>query len=670
MVDLQTQRLSGSELLELIESKVPTNLYVFNTQTGVSEFNSHAVVRLLGYTKDEMNRFGDTLVAQLTHPEDIPIIQEQLRAAAQLGDGEFSSPFEYRMKTKDGHWAWFGSLISVMDRDERGRVRRIVGVSHPIHRRKIVEFELTKAKTQLEAVMECAPVSIFGVDDARMILSINKTAREILNIRPEDVPVRFPDDPIFADRLGNTLGEDADPIARAMARETLDNEIFTIVSKGRPLRFVSFSCAPLMQELSGIQSIIAMEDVTEKETQRQQIERSHRLDALGQLTGGIAHDFNNLLAVIDYSMQVLSSGADPDKTTHAIEIAKKTVQKGTDLTSRLLAFAKRQPGANTSVNIRDFLRDFEHMTTRVIEESIRVEFEQSQRDLIAFCELSMLENALLNLVLNSRDAILSSGIGSRITVSARSVEDISEDARLRGELGGTFSTGIAKGADVSVDDTTAVRYIDLAVSDDGPGMSEDIRQRAVDPFFSTKDKKDATGLGLSSVYGFVRQANGELRIYSEPGQGTTIRMLIPRANAQGEREGPVSHHSPSRGNGQRILLVEDEADLRAMMAEVLRMQGFHVLEAESGSDALNLLNYERSVDLLITDIVMPGGMDGFDLAKQAQAVQAGLPVIYMSGFAGYIDESQMDVVAPVLRKPIPPAQMAEAIETALETAQV
>ena len=214
-------------------------------------------------------------------------------------------------------------------------------------------------------------------------------------------------------------------------------------------------------------------------------------------------------------------------------------------------------------------------------------------------------------------------------------------------------------------DTKRHRYIELSVSDNGPGMSKPVVSRALDPFFTTKGTNSGTGLGLSMVYGFVQQSDGELRIYTEEGQGTTVKLFLPRGDAKTGLEGPVEPPPLVNGQGETILIVEDEEILLDQFDEMLRELNYQTILASNGHKALDLLKSGAEPDLIITDVVMPGGMGGFDLAKEARSIMPSVPIIYMSGYTGYTDEEMGEVAAPLLPKPTSPAMTASQIRRAL-----
>jgi signal transduction histidine kinase len=383
--------------------------------------------------------------------------------------------------------------------------------------KKLVE-ENRSVTSRLSAVLDAAHSGIFGMSNAGEIVFANAGARHMLGGLNIDLPTKWPENIQFLDSEDLTpLEMSKDPIKRALAGQTIKGET-TIMSRlgSEHPRYTRVSSAPLARDVSpGISAVVLLDDVSEQEMNRQQVERAGRLDALGQLTGGIAHDFNNLLAAIKYSIQLADVATDDDKRQEYNEIALKSVRRGANLTQRLLAFAKRQPGIAKSREVEDIVSEMKELMVPTIEENFTLEFIVEDPGLWVFVDVAQLENAMLNLVLNARDAIMRSGKGNRIVVKARSVAEIDADMQLRKESADTY---IAKGLyaeharERSREDGRAFRYVEFSVTDNGPGMDEETKRRAIDPFFTTKASNSGTGLGLSMVYGFIQQADGEMRI--------------------------------------------------------------------------------------------------------------------------------------------------------------
>ncbi|GGG77177.1 hypothetical protein GCM10011415_27570 [Salipiger pallidus] len=506
--------------------------------------------------------------------------------------------------------------------------------------------ELERLSARLGAVLATTRSGIIGLRPDGLIAVANPGAMEMLELGDTDWPVPWPSELRFVEpESAQPLEASADPVRRALAGATLRYEPAILRPEGAgdiaELRHVRVSCSQVAaRERSDVTTVVVIDDVTELETKRQQIERAGRLDALGQLTGGVAHDFNNILGTIEYAVELASMGAN-ERDRKFLDKALGSVQRGNELTSRLLSFAKRQPGSRRKVQMAEVMTDLRNLAGPVIEKSVMLEFKDVDPGLAVFCDLGQLENALLNLLLNSRDAILSGGASGTIRVSAT-------------------RTGRRNAA--------GVELIEICVSDDGPGMTPEVKSRATDPFFTTKSRGKGTGLGLSIVYGFVEQAEGDLQIISEPGEGTTICMLLPEAEAPDDTIDAESEDAPL-GNGERILVAEDEADLLEMTSEILRRLGYEVHEAASGGEALDLAVREGPFDLVLSDVVMPGGMGGFELAQEVRLRWPSLPVLYMSGYTGITKESMGSVVAPVLRKPCGRRDLAWAIRKMLDRAE-
>ena len=331
-----------------------------------------------------------------------------------------------------------------------------------------------------------------------------------------------------------------------------------------------------------------------------------------------------------------------------IDVIIRTTRRGGELARQLLGFAKRQPAKVESVSVDTAISEVLQLARRTIEESITMEVEKQADGLFVYCDAPQLENALVNLIINARDAIVSSRRGNRIMIAVRTVARASS---ITAELA-----------------ATGTRFVEISVSDNGPGMSEHVRQRAVDPFFTTKEQASGTGLGLSMVYGFVQQMEGEFRIYSEIGLGTTVRMSLPRGEATGGAEVPKAHDVLFRGQGQTVLVVEDEPDLLRTTTTLLQHLGFRAFGVASGVDALAHLSSGIEVDVLLTDIVMPEGMSGFELAQAVRQQYPHVGIIYMSGYAGLAAEKIGKVDAPFVQKPCGMAELSTALERILGSA--
>lgn len=539
-------------------------------------------------------------------------------------------------------------------------------------RERFLDFEsdLRATSEQLRVVLDTTVNGIIGLDENGVVDVINPAARHMLGGKSEMTPFAWPDEIKFLDVADmHPLDASSDPINRALAGQVLTGETHLMTRSGSPEnRYVRVSSALVADGTNSLRCVIVLDDVSLLEKNRQQVERKGRLDALGQLTGGIAHDFNNLLATILYAMQLTRTDNISERSDRVLLTALNAVERGRALTNRLLAFAKRQPGLAKSRPLAETFAEFEALARPAIEETVDISFLAPNPELLVYCDHGQLDNALLNLVLNSRDAIMRSGKGSKIIVKARAIDEVDVDLALRREdLHAYITQGMREehAADVARKDERAYRYVELSVTDDGPGMTNEVKRRAIDPFFTTKDTNSGTGLGLSMVYGFIQNSDGELRIYSELEFGTTIRLILPRGTLENEREEPMTRLPPRRGQGEKILVVEDEVSLLMVMEDLISELGFEFIAARSGAEALELIEMGDAVDLLLTDIVMPGGIGGFELATRVRKLRPDLPVVYMSGYTGFTSSEMGEVVAPMVQKPCPPGELAEILADTL-----
>ncbi|MGB0661902.1 MAG: transporter substrate-binding domain-containing protein [Mangrovicoccus sp.] len=521
--------------------------------------------------------------------------------------------------------------------------------------------EIAVVRDELQTVFNATNSGIVAFDRNGMIVRINRRARHMLGGIQSAPPFRWPKKIAFIDaETLQPLDHSADPLRRIMSGQNLRGEthLITRLQPGDDRRYVRVDNATVDNPDSAISVVMAIDDVSEEERNRQVVERKGRLDALGQLTGGIAHDFNNLLASQLYAIDLARKVDDAGKRDNYLRIASNAIQRGRSLTSRLLAFARKQPGLAVSRNASDLFAEFVELVRPMLEAHIEVAWSVEEKDLWIHCDQTQLETALMNLVLNARDAILRDGKGSRIEIHARSVRAHDKDLEGRQAVEGQEETSAKR-------DGYTYRYVEIRVADNGPGMDDETLHRCTDPFFTTKESNSGTGLGLAMVYGFLRQSNGDLRIYSDLGLGTTVQMTLPRGTAQGLRETQMAADPLPIGAGQTILLVEDEMQLLAVMESTLEDLGYRVITASSGKEALAQIEDGQQFDLLLTDVVMPGQIDGFELARRIRQTYPQLPVIYTSGYTGYTASEMGEVQAPLLQKPATPMELSRAIKAVM-----
>ena len=393
---------------------------------------------------------------------------------------------------------------------------------------------------------------------------------------------------------------------------------------------------------------LANEKLVQEGAQRgvveQQLRQSQKMDAIGQLTGGIAHDFNNMLAIVIGSLNILKRRLSRGESNleRFVDSAMEGAERAAALTHRLLAFSRQQPLAPEPIEINKFVAGMSEMLRRTLGENVRLETILAGGLWRTHADGSQLENTLLNLAVNARDSMPDSG---RLTIE-------------------TANSSLDDAYAAEYPDVAAGQYVMVAVSDNGAGMSPQVLAQAFDPFFTTKGVGRGTGLGLSQVHGFVKQSGGHIKIYSEPGQGTTVKLYLPRFLGIGEPvTRPQSINVVPTGNAKQIILVvEDEPRVRHLTVEMLRELGYTVLEADGAASALLVLKTSPEVNLLFTDIVMPE-VNGRQLADEAQRNDAALKVLFTSGYtsSAIVHNGVLDDGVQLISKPFTLDQLANKV---------
>jgi PAS domain S-box-containing protein len=382
------------------------------------------------------------------------------------------------------------------------------------------------------------------------------------------------------------------------------------------------------------QLIVQIVDITQKKQAAQHLQQAQKMEAIGQLTGGLAHDFNNLLTVVIGNLQLIEGKLQPDeKAQKRLQEAIQAASKGSDLTRQMLAFARKQALEPREVKVNDLVNGISPLIGRTIGENIQLKAIAMTGEPKALIDPSQLESAILNLSINARDAMPDGGL---LTIET-------QPAYLDAHYASKYP------------EVTPGHYVMVAVSDTGTGMPGDLLEKVFQPFFTTKEQGKGSGLGLSMVYGFIKQSGGHISIYSELGHGTSIKMYLPRKFAPGETvppvagitpverikepepaavaaEAPAAPKEPEKPRSRKILVVEDQEAVRAVACGFLMDFGYDIVEAEDGFQALARLQENPDIDLMFSDVVMPGGMNGFDLAQAAKGLRPELKIVHTSGY--------------------------------------
>jgi PAS domain S-box-containing protein len=474
---------------------------------------------------------------------------------------------------------------------------------------KIVERALKESEERFKSLMEAAPDALIIVGPDGHILQGNAQTLVLFGYTREELygqPVEM----LLPERFRelhsqHRSGYFAEPRTRLMGAGL---ELQGLRKDGRKFP-VEISLSPLETE-DGVLVIAAVRDITEQKMMQEQLFESQKLESLGRLAGGVAHDFNNLLtAITGYTELAEMEVPSESEAAKFLAIVQSAAERASALTSQLLMYARRQMVAFTAVNLNKVILGMDPLMRRTINESYELVLALDERLWNVSTNASQMEQVLMNLIVNARDAMPN---GGHILVETANV---------------TLDAAYAE-SHVGV---TPGEYAMFAVSDNGPGMAKETLARIFEPFFTTKAMGKGTGLGLATCYGIVKQSGGNIWVYSEAGKGTSFKIYLPRL-----REAPILEEAipwddlPS--GTETILLVDDEPMVRDIAARILRSQGYRVLEASNGADALHIQSdWEGSIDLLVTDVVMPL-MGGKELAQRLQQSRPDIKVLYMSGY--------------------------------------
>lgn len=509
-----------------------------------------------------------------------------------------------------------------------------------------LQQQLAEAKGRFRSLMDNCVDALIIIDETGTILDFNPAAERIFQYSLQEVagsnvsvlmpdPYRSAHDGYLSNYL--TTGEaKIIGIGREVVGQRKDGSTFPMeLSVGE------------MPDGGTRNFVGIVRDITQRRTIESQLLQASKMEAIGQLTGGVAHDFNNLLAILTMDLEMLADLTEDDaESTELVTEALDVARTGADLTQRLLAFSRRQTLVPTATNINEMVLSITELLRRTLGAGIRIDTSGPQNLWPVMIDRGQLENTLINLAINARDAMPDGG-RLAITCENLTLEEADEPA---------------------FDNMPAGDYVRLSFTDTGAGMPPDVVDRAFEPFFTTKEGRHGTGLGLSMVYGFVKQSGGNVTIYSTEGSGTTINLCFPRADSAAI-EGESFEDRPKLPVGtESILVVEDNDRLRERTASALRTLGYRVTTAHNGNNALSRIAEDGLPDMVLTDIVMPG-LDGPGLFVELSQTHPSLRVMLMTGYAeaSTLLQEIMTKGAPMLHKPFTRRQLADGVRKLLDS---
>ena len=513
--------------------------------------------------------------------------------------------------------------------------------------RKTAEARAQAERTKAAEYLQVAQTIIVALNREGRVELLNQYGCEVLGYRLEEILGKnWFDMVIPPDQLEEHQASFSAVVAGR--RKLLEFAEHDIVTKRGELRRIAWRNSAVLNDSGSIVKTLSSGlDVTEHQAAEEALLQAQKMDAIGKLTGGIAHDFNNLLAIVLGNLDLIYERL-PAKSdlTRLVRPAISAAERGAELTARLLAFSRKQPLQPKSVSLNHLLENMADLLRRSLGETIAVRVETD--DAIWPCEIDpvQLESVVLNLAVNARDAMPQ---GGRLMIET-SNQHLDRDY-------------VAANPEVKPGD-----YILLSVPDNGAGMAPDVLERVFEPFFTTKRMGEGTGLGLSITYGFVKQSGGHVKIYSEPGEGTSVKIYLPRSGDKSQAEtDPARRESVPKGAGEQVLVVEDDPDVRDLAVRLLGELGYHTLEAGDGAAALSIFDDSERISLLVTDVVLPGGMGGDQLAKRIKALRPSVGVLYMSGYSenAVLNHGKLDADVQLLQKPFRKNELARKVNEAL-----
>jgi len=594
--------------------------------------------QILGYQQNELDSHREAFNAIL-HPDDAERHKNAVRAHL-----ETNVPFdmEVRLRHRSGEYIWVRTKGQAI-RSEDGTPLRMAGAISDITDLKDAELELRESEERFRAVFDNSPTAIFlkGLDGRFQF--VNKQFEAWYGLSAADVigktsdeffPREFAEDSIVEDQAVLKFGELQ---ARQMSALFHDGSEHTITVTKFPVR-------GLGGEIIGVGTINT--DVTDQLRVEEHLRQAQKMEAVGLLTGGIAHEFNNLLTVVVGNIELIESqlpeGGDLKRFAST---AMKGAIRGAEITQRLLTFSRKQKLAIVAVDLNDLILGLHDMLQRTLGETIVLETVLAKNLTKTMADRGQIEGALLNFVLNSRDAMPKGGtIIVRTSIS-------------------TLDAEAAANADVGPGE-----YVSMEVADTGHGMTAETVEQSFEPFFTTKDVGEGTGLGLSVVYGFAKQSGGFVEIDSEVGRGTTVRLSLPCLVGKHQViEEPVQIKAEPARRRAEILVVEDDLDVRRLVVSLMTDLGHDTVEAGDGKTALLRLDEHPGIDLLFTDVVLPHGMSGQDVAREARRRRPDLKIVFTSGYPATGDGELLedDERTAFVRKPYRKSELAETLATAL-----
>ncbi|MEQ9565289.1 MAG: PAS domain-containing protein, partial [Pseudomonadales bacterium] len=599
-----------------------------------------AFERLTGYSKNEA--VGNTprlLQGPQTDRQELDRIREALQNKEPIR-------CEVLNYNKSGESYWLELDITPLFND-KGHCTHFVAVERDISGRKQRETELRQAQERFQLVSRATNDVIWDWDFVNNKIWWNDSLTEVFGYAPSELSgpgmepwanCVHPDDLESVIKSIHEAVEGTEEYWQEQYRFLKKNgQVANVIDRGFVIRD---------EQGKAIRMVGSIADITARMDMEERLRESQKLEAMGHLTGGVAHDFNNLLTVILGNTEVLADQLADARLKPMAEMTVSAAQRAAELTSRLLAFSRRQPLDPKPTDLNQLVEAMRSLIRRTLPENIELDLVAAPDLGINEIDAHELDTALLNLVVNARDAM--PGGGKLIIETANTVLD-ADYAESHSEV-------------------TPGEYVMICVSDTGKGMTRETLHRAFEPFFTTKSEGEGSGLGLSMVFGFTKQSGGHIKIYSEPGEGTTVKLYFPRLHEVQQSSYQPMVEMPLQGGTEHILIAEDDDLVLQHLEGQLRSLGYRVTTATSGPEAMKALQAQDDIDMLLTDIIMPGGMNGRELADWAQTAHPSVKVLFTSGYTenAIVHQGRLDPGVELLSKPYTRLEMATKVRLVLD----
>ena len=607
-------------------------LWDYNYDTDET-YNSPEMLEVFGQSVDgsklDYHNFN-----QLLHPEDSDQALENKIRKAPFGQDVFQT--RYRVKTTAGKYEWIETIAGIIRDQKSGRPVKCVGLCRNIDAQMVSLERLKASERNLKRTQSVAKIGSFSL---RVDSNVSRLTSEMADLIGMADAMVHPTLKSFIELIEPSDKERfSEALELAKLGQHIKNLEITVKQPSGELTWFEVSMEPELKVKGQVESIFGCcQSVTERKALERKYQQAQKMEAVGQLTGGIAHDFNNLLMVVMGNLQLVENLVKHDeRATKRIRAATEAAEKGSDLTKRMLAFSRQQTLQNKELTVNDLVFAMEDMLAQALTAIVSLKIMPGTDVWPIKADKTMLETAILNLAINARDAMAPKGGDLIIETANRS-------------LSNEYCT--------DHEDVHPGDYVEITVTDTGAGISPENIEKVFQPFFTTKGPEKGSGLGLSMIYGFVKQSGGHVKIYSEVGHGTSVKLYIPRLKSRlvelptemnaaalqnqiRDELGVAAERQPqnygtalSPKSRPTILVVEDNDSVRDVAAAMIEEMGFEVLTAINGPEGLKVIEERRDINLVLSDVIMAGGMNGPELAAKAMKIRPKLKVLFMSGYA-------------------------------------